>query len=218
MTAALKHGARNVLRKDQVLEIFKRKVVGRVYGTSLHSQPDAKKVGKEFGVTPKAVRDIWTGRTWYRETLHLDPARPDAPERLSKRVGRPKGSKDKKPRRPRESASTGSIQNFGSPISQPQFSTEPTIQSIKSRIIVKESLRDVSTTEMQDGSDQSITASRSVRDTSSFSGPDACALENSKSYACVEFLDPFHDDWIFWKSKNEVETVFIHAESPVSRQ
>ncbi len=60
MTA--KQSARNVLTKEQMLDIFTRKICD-VDGKGLRSQPDANKVGRDFGVTPKAARDIWTGRT-----------------------------------------------------------------------------------------------------------------------------------------------------------
>jgi hypothetical protein len=117
------HSARNVLRTEQVLDIFKRKIWNHeesTEGKGLHNPPDATKVGKEIGVTPKTVRDIWTGR---RETLQLDPSRPDARERLSKQVGRPQGSKDRKPRRQRELASAADIQEFDSPIPEDSSAT-----------------------------------------------------------------------------------------------
>ena len=213
----VKQSARNVLRKEQVLEIFKRKmcdIVGRADWKSLHSQPDASKVGKEFGVTAKAVRDIWTGRTWYRETLHLDPARPDARERLSKHVGRPKGSKDKKPRRQKESGIIGNV-----PISPPQITIDPTAQSIRRIVTVRDSLNGGSIATMQDGSDLGTATSVSFLDTSGILGLDALMSENYINYACAEFLDPFHDDWPFWTSKNEVDTVTpsFQVESTISQ-
>ena len=74
------------------------------------SASTATKVAVIYGVSEKAVRDIWTGRTWSRETWHLDTSRP---LRL-KTPGRPKGCRDTKPRMKRAncrdelSASTGS--------------------------------------------------------------------------------------------------------------
>ena len=57
----------------------------------------AAKLSVIYGVSEKAVRDIWTGRTWAKETWHLDMSRPIT----KKHAGRPKGSKDKIPRRRR---------------------------------------------------------------------------------------------------------------------
>ena len=54
----------------------------------------ATKLSVMYGVSEKAVRDIWTGRTWAKETWHLDMTRTLS----NKRTGRPKGSKDTIPR------------------------------------------------------------------------------------------------------------------------
>ncbi len=53
-------------------------------------------LGNLLGVSPKTVRDIWTARSWRKETAFLDPDRPPMPH---KPMGRPKGSKDLRPRR-----------------------------------------------------------------------------------------------------------------------
>ena len=55
----------------------------------------ATKVAKCFGVSEKAIRDIWSGRTWVKATRHLDPSKV-----LNKQPpARPKGSKDTTPRK-----------------------------------------------------------------------------------------------------------------------
>ena len=54
-------------------------------------------LSKKYGVSEKAVRDIWTGRTWSKETWHLDASR----SRPLKKMGRPVGRQDTKPRKPR---------------------------------------------------------------------------------------------------------------------
>ena len=54
----------------------------------------ATKVARNYGVSEKAVRDIWTARTWARETWHLDQSR----ELELKKAGRPRGSRDSRPR------------------------------------------------------------------------------------------------------------------------
>ncbi len=50
-------------------------------------------------VSEKTVRDIWTGRTWSRETWHLDTSR----NLQLKQLGRPKGCRDSQPRKQRGS-------------------------------------------------------------------------------------------------------------------
>jgi hypothetical protein len=77
------------LSEAQVITIFQVKA----------SASSATKVANVYGVSEKTVRDIWKGRTWSRETSHLDTSRP---LRL-KPLGRPKGSRDTKPRSKRVS-------------------------------------------------------------------------------------------------------------------
>ncbi len=36
-----------------------------------HNGMFAMAVARAYGVSEKAVRDIWRGRTWHKETLHL---------------------------------------------------------------------------------------------------------------------------------------------------
>ena len=76
---------RAVLTKTEVLAVFKFK------DTNL----PATKVARFYGVSEKAIRDIWTGRTWAAETWHLDTSR----ELKVKISGRPLGSRDSKPRK-----------------------------------------------------------------------------------------------------------------------
>ena len=56
-----------------------------------------REVAKAYGVNVKTIRDIWVGRTWVRETMHLDKTRNAMPH-TQRFPGRPKGAKDKKKR------------------------------------------------------------------------------------------------------------------------
>lgn len=94
--AAKLRTSRAVLTKSQVLQIFSFKV--DALSTSSKCERSTSKIAKMYGVTEKAIRDIWTGRTWFRDTLPLEPTRPETFERLKRRPGRPKGSKDRKQR------------------------------------------------------------------------------------------------------------------------
>ena len=82
---ALKPHAR--LTQEQAVAIFK------VRGSALL----AVNIATCFGISEKTVRDIWTARTWSRETSHLDPTRTVE----VKQIGRPKGCRDSKPRQKR---------------------------------------------------------------------------------------------------------------------
>jgi hypothetical protein len=78
------------LSERQVIEIFQLRA----------SALTSTEVGVDYGVSEKAVRDIWKGRTWSSETWHLDTSRPARPLQI-KLAGRPMGSKDRNPRKKR---------------------------------------------------------------------------------------------------------------------
>ena len=79
--------ARAKLTQSDALDIYKCK----------GSLISAATLSKHYGVSEKTVRDIWTGRTWSKETWHLDASRPYP----TKKMGRPFGRKDAQPRKPR---------------------------------------------------------------------------------------------------------------------
>lgn len=98
------HIGRNILTGDQAQVIF-----------SFRPQPFSKHrdrastLAKMYGISAKSVRDIWCGRTWYRETYHMDPSKAPEMDRLLKKAGRPKGVKDSKPRAKKMSIHQGSV-------------------------------------------------------------------------------------------------------------
>lgn len=55
--------SRAILTKDQVLNIYEMKAT---------ASSSATNVGKMYGMSEKAIRDIWSGRTWAAETGHID--------------------------------------------------------------------------------------------------------------------------------------------------
>ena len=75
------------LTESDVISIFQAKAT-RIQATM---------VGRSYGVSEKAIRDIWSGRTWAKETWHLSPSR----TLIVKQTGRPKGSRDSRPRKKR---------------------------------------------------------------------------------------------------------------------
>ena len=88
---------RVVLSNQQAREIFElQKNHGFV---SLHAA--SLVFSKKYHVSPKAIRDIWKGRSWLEATYNLWNAT-DRPERRI--IGRPKGKKDSKPRKVKSNA------------------------------------------------------------------------------------------------------------------
>ncbi len=75
----------------QVVQVFKFKLDS--------PQLSSSALANLYRVNEKTIRDIWKGRTWSRKTWHLDTSRP----LQLKQPGRPKGSRDKQPRKKRDS-------------------------------------------------------------------------------------------------------------------
>jgi hypothetical protein len=82
-----------ILTKEQARVIF-----GFKHEQMSEQRKRARELGLIYGVNSKTIRDIWLGRTWYRETYHLDQDHPPMMSRLLRKAGRPKGVKDSKPR------------------------------------------------------------------------------------------------------------------------
>jgi hypothetical protein len=80
---------RSYLMEKQAVEIFQLKM------QNTGAMVTSTAVARAYGVSEKTVRDIWAGRTWKKETWHLDTSRP----LVLKKQGRPLGSKDRTPRK-----------------------------------------------------------------------------------------------------------------------
>ena len=78
---------RAILTPEQAIKIFKIKLSSQI--AHKHRDLDPADIARAFGISEKAVRDIWKGRTWLRETMHLDPARAIMAARL-RPPGRPR--------------------------------------------------------------------------------------------------------------------------------
>jgi hypothetical protein len=102
---------RAILTDEQAIRIYQIKLDNHTASASDPSSAArafnfrAGTVARAFGVSDKAIRDIWKGRTWLRETMHLDPARA-AMAALLRPPGRPKG------RSPRPAAAAAAAPPF----------------------------------------------------------------------------------------------------------
>ena len=79
------------LNEDQAVQIFQSKIDS--------PQLPSTALATLYLVDEKTIRDIWKGRTWSRETWHLDTSRAIQ----LKQPGRPKGRRDTQPRKKRAS-------------------------------------------------------------------------------------------------------------------
>jgi hypothetical protein len=86
---------RERLTKEQVLNIFKIRF-GPAKATKTYSS-SAASIARHYSVSEKAIRDIWSRRTWASETAHLHPV----VLHIKSTMGRPKGSLDRKIRKSR---------------------------------------------------------------------------------------------------------------------
>ena len=75
------------LTSDDAVRIFRIKL--------RHHKPSAVMIAGMFNVSEKAIRDIWSARTWAAATEHLDPQRIQC---VKNKPGRPVGRKDAKKR------------------------------------------------------------------------------------------------------------------------
>jgi hypothetical protein len=87
------YNRRRILTGEQAQVIF-----GLKPDVNSQYRKTAETLSRIYGVSAKTVRDIWLGRTWYRETYHLDKDKAPLTNRLMKKAGRPKGAKDSRPR------------------------------------------------------------------------------------------------------------------------
>ncbi len=168
---------RNVLTKTQAIEIFMLRN-GKTVDTTVCLK-NASSVAKRYGVSPKAVRDIWIGRTWYRETFFLEPQRADAGERLTRRIGRPKGKKDSVLRKRRDWLF-------------PSTSYQLTTTEHGSPLRWKHSDNQEKTDDMHTSAfpDRSIKKQTIIAEANLIYAPISTEASN--------FGDPFHDDWHHW--------------------
>ena len=66
--------ARAVLTAEQAVMIYQIKPSNQAL--TKRQRISLCSVARSYGVSEKAVRDIWKGRTWLRETTRIDPGRP----------------------------------------------------------------------------------------------------------------------------------------------
>ena len=83
---------RIILTDQQAVEIFMLKD-NHGY-SSKHTA--STQLSREYKVSPKAIRDIWKGRSWLNATSHLWKAEDLPPRKIP---GRPRGKKDSQPRK-----------------------------------------------------------------------------------------------------------------------
>jgi hypothetical protein len=173
---------RAILSEAQAIEIFWMKHTAK---SSMQPCPSPVELALLFGVSEKAVRDIWKGRTWARATHFLDPTRPVL---MKKQCGRPLGSKDSKPRialRARNLSLLSSVRRTS--IEQERF-LESDIMAIDARTVICSS---------HPRPDGNISQQRNAA--SAFDSVDYQLHEWTNGTSTPsKLIDPFRLDWVDW--------------------
>ena len=205
---------RAILKPNQAAEIFKIHLLDRSSLRTKDKWLSSTKVASVFGVSEKTVRDIWTGRTWFHELIHLDPARASLAEKRMRPPGRPmqvgcaeKGNRVMKSRNQRPSllpshvttlsaSSTASddvsdvveaSSNHSSTIGCDGVSaccSQPPCKSVHS-VVGDCPPTSVGDAGFEEWYDEQL--------------PDMCTVEEAAPLpgsSCPD--DPFHDDWGYW--------------------
>lgn len=173
--------ARAILTDDQAREIFKCKPASNSNG-----RYKAALLARSYGVSAKTVRDIWVGRTWYWATFSLETTKPILLEKLQKKLGRPKGSRDTRPRNRKQFLDDLDKEMIldvrcDSKINQSIFSTS-------TNVCTKPAKLSISSTELTpNGGRKDFSWHELLIDTLPSEG----------------FEDPFHDDWAFWPDDSD---------------
>ena len=165
--------SRNILSREQAIEIFQLKSNIKSMGvrTSL--------IAEQYGVSAKAIRDIWVGRTWYRDTFLLDTSRADAEERFMRKIGRPAGARDVKPRARRKDKEH-ELTKQKKPIQKdPEDSSFSPLHLVPS----KEQNHRESDSSKPDASGKDLLLQSTA----------VGSVDQS-----TEFVDPFYSDWPYW--------------------
>ena len=61
---------RNLLTAQQAREIYQMKPEPLKPSTLPHGRSESRILAQQYGMSPKAIRDIWNGRTWIHATAH----------------------------------------------------------------------------------------------------------------------------------------------------
>jgi hypothetical protein len=166
---------RAILTKDKAIAIYQQKLPR----TAKDRPPSATALARQYGVSEKTIRDIWTGRTWSLETAAMDPTRPLKPPAAP---GRPKGRRDRIPRKRR------AAHRVSAPLSGPGDAQSASPE----------------TTDCVAGSDSDAQPRPAVlpsRDASVNTQCDAARqerLEDAGSGQPPDPDNPISDDWIEW--------------------
>ena len=199
---------RAILTAEQAIDIFKIKISGPA---AIRQQLSPSKVARAFGVNEKTVRDIWKGRTWFRETMHLDPARVITAASL-RPPGRPRFNTSltlemqttiPKPKHAAEGTSSSStfFENDLAPASAAAAERPPNAFAVGDRLQAAAAHTDVAFTPL---------CAFSLNDKTDFNSLGGrlqlwSAVEAAPLPESSRADDPFHDDWRYWPQQEDGE-------------
>ena len=211
---------RAILTAEQAIKIFEIKLSNQT-ATKIQSSTN---VARAFGVSEKTVRDIWKGRTWLREIMHLDPARAAMATQL-----RPPGRPRQK-FQPSGEGATRSNSGCGQPSrnnpaarrvlslteTPASITSAPTHSGFMFMDILKLGIAQATEADTVDSYHHSLALSTDCKVHGlDFGGDFVQAFGNTTLLLSVMEApplpassradDPFHDDWRYWPKKEDKE-------------
>ena len=167
---------RAILTKEQVVSIFEVHLANESLPQRSAGRYSAATVAKNYGVCEKAVRDIWNGRTWFRET-----------NRCRKNSVSCKISSPTSLSQPINAAAAG----------KKELSTEEECEHIPSGCSSGADDTDCSDHGSVIGDAiASMECDWALLDSESEESSDIASFEQADGVE--DFQDPFHDDWPYW--------------------
>jgi len=214
-----KRQGRAILSEDQARMIFKHKP-----SPFAKDRGRAGALARAFGVSVKTIRDVWIGRTWCRATLDLTPdSQSDDSSRLHKKAGRPLGPKDSKPRMRKVTFDFGHgiddgavckkhVENMSTTVGGSSFNADEEFSDFEHIPTIDQTLNVPTCEDVPKGQSPTEAVCTLAPETKSeVEATHGCDFESinfnswlSRPIASsdADMIDPFRDDWPFWKHLN----------------
>ncbi len=187
--------ARAILTDDQARAIFKCKP-----SSISNDRYKAALLARMYGVSAKTVRDIWVGRTWYWATYPLDLSKPISTERLERKLGRPRGAKDSKPRSRKLYPDSEEVEKSASADCAVEAGG---CLASRSSIVRQFILSDdkgfaLSSADIISSNPPTTALAAKAVPASAQTWHEALIYASTST----DFVDPFHNDWHFWPKES----------------
>ena len=189
-----KNKSRAVLSSKQVQEIFEHKR-RNMNATSSSEKISSPVLAKIYGVGEKTIRDIWNGRTWFRETSNYEKMRSSKTCELNSPSYRRKEA-NKHADMQFQKKCRGQARPKAIPCIKTDASPKTTFDKCSER-------NDVAIGCMVQGwLDHTQPQTASIHAATWLAA--ICMEHDQGLTTSQEFVDPFHNDWAYWPKVSEL--------------